>query len=323
MINNVRRYGDRHLHMSDPRPLIFFRQSFAALMLVYSAGRCTDFAFEVQDIEAYSNVLNQPFAISATRCPFPLNLLRIAVNGYPWLSTGSDEMYWRGLHAPLLLLCAGGMLFSSGILSRIFFVCFAFLKLVVIFRNIMVYNNHEYLYATLALLFAVLDGFDSKYNLCIRVHKIITFGSVWKILILALGSLGLVYMMLCSALFGIANHVAVVGMCSVWLAIGAILSEDGRNGKFPTKLIPTWNIWIVQAVLCSVYFFAALAKMDSDWLSGNTARQLLTYWSGLGVSNFVNVLVSKECLSPLETMGVCNNAASQIDLDFWVINAVM
>jgi hypothetical protein len=317
MVDKESKYDDRHLHMSDPRPLIFFRQSFAALMLVYSAGRCTDFAFEVQDLEAYSNILNQPFAISAARCPFPLNLLREALNGYPWLPVGSVEMYWRGLHAPLMLLCAGGMLLSSGILSRLFFLCFAFLKLVVIFRNIMVYNNHEYLYATLALLFAVLDGFDLQYNICIRAHKLISCSSLWKILILASGSVGLVYMMLCSALFGIANHVAVVGMCSVWLAIGVILSEDGQDGKVLSTLIPTWNIWIVQAVICSVYLFAALAKMDNDWLSGSTGRQLLSYWSGQGVSDLV------ERLSHLNTKGMCNNDDDHIDLDFWMINGVV
>jgi len=277
----------------DPRSLIFFRLCFAALMLVYAAGRCTDFAFESQDYESYSNVLNVPFPISAARCPFPLNHLRLLMEGYPWLA-GSSEMYWRGLHAPLLLLCAGGMVFCFGPLSRVFYAAFAILKLASVFRDIMAYNNHEYLYSSLALLFSLLGGFDLRYSVLWGVHRVISCGSILKVSIICFGALGLVYMMLRNAISGIADEVAPIGMLSVWMALVVLLSETDQNKPLKLSLVPVWNIWIVRAVICSVYMFAALAKTDSDWLSGSTASELLKNWTGSRASPFIDMIRSTE-----------------------------
>lgn len=66
------------------------------------------------------------------------------------------------------------------------------------------------------------------------------------------------------------NHyyfVSIVGFLLMFLPANSYFSLDAkRNPKIAFSKIPRYNIFIIQFMLCIVYFYAGLAKMNSDWL---------------------------------------------------------
>ena len=48
-----------------------------------------------------------------------------------------------------------------------------------------------------------------------------------------------------------------------------------KNRKIQSDVAPAWSLWILRFQIGAVYFFAGLAKLNSDWLNGEPMRMLL------------------------------------------------
>ncbi|WP_299365657.1 HTTM domain-containing protein [Winogradskyella sp.] len=66
------------------------------------------------------------------------------------------------------------------------------------------------------------------------------------------------------------NHyyfVSLIGFLLIFLPANSHFSLDAfRNPKMAYSKIPRYNILVIQLMLCIVYFYAGLAKANSDWL---------------------------------------------------------
>lgn len=63
------------------------------------------------------------------------------------------------------------------------------------------------------------------------------------------------------------NHYYLVSLLSGWLIFlptSAVWSWDSR--KHADSTVPVWTVWLLRFQLCMVYFFAGLAKLNTDWL---------------------------------------------------------
>ncbi len=262
----------------DPRPLVFFRLSFGALMLVYSAGRCSD------DV-SQNRELGMSFYSFEYRVPS--FLFDAFVRYFPLIT--HQNLYWE-FHAPLMLLCAAGITLGYGIWSRISSFLFAVLKMALTLQTQHTYNNHEYLYALIALALGLVDCHDMRFSF---VGKVVmgslpdinanksTGNSVPAWISLATLSAGCVYMMLQNAVYGIAGRVAAVGMCIfIWPAIVLLLGQPETITRSLSPTAPVWHAALVQTTMASVYMYAGVAKTSTDWLSGATARELMKLWTG-------------------------------------------
>lgn len=129
------------------------------------------------------------------------------------------------------------------------------------------YNNHEYLYSLISLFLA---GTDAHYISFSKNSGSYSFG-------MFLITLGTGYMMFCNAIYGIAGSIAVFGMSCIYLGASLIL-DTGDKTQIPN--ISSYHYWILQIFFGSIYFFAGIAKLDDDWLSGSTARELYQSWIG-------------------------------------------
>jgi hypothetical protein len=41
-----------------------------------------------------------------------------------------------------------------------------------------------------------------------------------------------------------------------------------------------WNVWLLRGYFTTVYFYAGVAKLETDWLDGWTLREVLRLWTG-------------------------------------------
>ena len=136
--------------------LVFLRVSFGALMMVHAAAQCTNDEVHPGPLDMLPMGLwsHLPASISTV------------LQGYPWYTDPAvSPLYWR-LHAPLLLLSAAGLSLAPAGLARLSCLGFGLLKLVSVLRDASVYNNHDYLYATLALLLTLLDTPWTSSRVC-------------------------------------------------------------------------------------------------------------------------------------------------------------
>ncbi|TGD58007.1 HTTM domain-containing protein [Flavobacterium humi] len=66
------------------------------------------------------------------------------------------------------------------------------------------------------------------------------------------------------------NHyyfISVVSFILIFLPANAAFSVDAwKNPKIASKNVPSWTIDILKLMLAIVYFYAGLAKLNSDWL---------------------------------------------------------
>ncbi|WP_027078610.1 HTTM domain-containing protein [Maribacter antarcticus] len=66
------------------------------------------------------------------------------------------------------------------------------------------------------------------------------------------------------------NHyyfVSIIGFLLIFLPANCYFSIDAyRNSKIAFRKIPRYNIFVIQLMLCVVYFYAGLAKINTDWL---------------------------------------------------------
>ena len=234
----------------DARPLAFLRICFGFLMIVYSANKCTDdLANKKVDDMVY------PFE---HRVP---SWLHHATQAFPYFT--NSHLYWH-LHAPLMLLSAAGMAMAFGALSRLSCVCFAVLKHVLTLQDQTNYNNHEYLYALIALVLGLLGGHDAILSFLGKAAISAAHGlhvppseeeeaggagegsaHVWTCLGLSLS--GALYMSLNNAVYGIAGHIAWVGVTflvvpGAVLLLGAVDLGEGRPGYAAKPATPASRV---------------------------------------------------------------------------------
>jgi hypothetical protein len=66
------------------------------------------------------------------------------------------------------------------------------------------------------------------------------------------------------------NHyyfISVIGFILIFLPANATFSVDAwRNPKISFQKVPSWTVDILKLMLAIVYFYAGLAKLNSDWL---------------------------------------------------------
>ncbi len=66
------------------------------------------------------------------------------------------------------------------------------------------------------------------------------------------------------------NHyyfVSIISFMLIFLPAHVYFSVDAyRNKKVHADQIPAWCIFSVKAMVCILYFYAGLAKLNSDWL---------------------------------------------------------
>ena len=286
----------------DARPLHFLRLSFGMLMAVYSASKCSDDLGNGAVLDHFRYGFEQRI---------PTWMYR-AAESFPWFT--DSYLYWH-IHAPLMLLSAMGMAFSFGLLSRFSCLMFALLKFALTLRDQTIYNNHEHLYAFIALLLGLLDAHHPCYSFLGRAviqdqslaltqknqkkakseHS--NMIGAWTCLFLSMSGCG--YMMINNALYGIAGYIAVAGMClGVWPGIVLLLGRSRKTeagGEIEvedsdtytedeevtaTYTVPSWQYTVLQVFFGAMYFFAGMAKMDHDWLSGLTTIELFRLWTG-------------------------------------------
>jgi len=121
--------------------------------MVYSANKITDPAVTSNVSPSYSLLFSFEHRI-------PYWLYQLA-DSFPWYT--GNPLYWN-FNASLMFLFAFMMAFAFGPLSR--FACLGFFlcKLMLTFKTQTGYNNHEYLYATLALAMATVDAHDVQHS---------------------------------------------------------------------------------------------------------------------------------------------------------------
>lgn len=183
----------------------------------------------------------------------------------------ASPLYWC-FHPALLLLCAAGIVFGFGTISRLSCAAFAVLQWMNLLRDISQHNNHEYLYVLIALALCLTSSHNSETSPLIRYALTPSHRSSVAI---ALYVVCVGYMMLQNAVYGIAGHIAVVGMLGVWGGTALTLLDGIESAD-----VTNYDLYIMQILFSVVYVYAGVAKLDFDWLTGTTMRELLVQWTG-------------------------------------------
>jgi vitamin K-dependent gamma-carboxylase len=75
------------------------------------------------------------------------------------------------------------------------------------------------------------------------------------------------------------NHlyfVSLVSFLMIFVPAHRAWSVDARLGRVPaTNVIPAWPLWLLRGQLGIVYFYAGIAKLNSDWFRGEPLRSWL------------------------------------------------
>jgi len=126
------------------------------------------------------------------------------------------------------------------------------------------YNNHEYMYSTLALMLSLLDCHQTGLLRLADIEQ----SSAIAVLGIALSTM---YLMVHNGLYGIANHVALVGMVPIWTLLIHLLGTVRPRGT------SGWSYWVLQMYVGGIYWYAGLTKLSLDWLSDALPRELLLH----------------------------------------------
>ena len=321
----------------DSRPLIFLKMCFGALMMVYSAGRCSD------DI-----ISNRELGISfyGFENRVPSFVFDVFVRYFPFYT--QQDLYWK-FHAPLMLLCASGIALGFGSWSRLSSVLFAVLKMVLTLQTQHTYNNHEYLYALIAVALSLVDCHDMGRSFIgkIVLEKSLTVSvpsratpagpepsSVPAWVSFTMFITGTAYMMLQNTVYGIPGEVGTKGMVLlIWPACILLLTQPSTNvealiaekaGRKEELLVheeaccPLLHRSFIKVLFSLVYIYAGIAKTSDDWLSGSTARELIKLWTGPTAPAFLRDLLWPE----LTPFGVKKGPSSGFDIDIGISAAL-
>ena len=109
-----------------------------------------------------------------------------------------------------MFVSAAFMCFGFGVFSRFGAFLFGILKMVLTLVSQHKYNNHEYMYATLSLLLSILDGHDAYFSILGKAaRKRKKGGSTLPLLLMIMG---ISYLIANNIVYGIAGHIALIGM---------------------------------------------------------------------------------------------------------------
>lgn len=186
------------------------------------------------------------------------------------------------------------MSFGYGDFSRLGCFLFGLLQLIFVLRHMSTYNNHEYMYGTVALALSICDGHAAHYSPLFAGQIVNSKSSAsYLSMVLIIGGVG--YMMLWNVVYGIPGEIGILGMTALFTAVVLILSDHSKskinsmNAICLTATVPRWNIWLLKVFMCVVYFYAGVAKLEEDWLAGNTVRELFRAWIGpTAVTSLIN-----------------------------------
>jgi uncharacterized membrane protein YphA (DoxX/SURF4 family) len=101
-----------------------------------------------------------------------------------------------------------------------------------------------------------------------------------------------------------SNHLYLVILETLFLVVGnagAIWSLDAASGRREAQAVPAGAVSLWQLQISIVYFFAAAAKLNPGFLSGEV---LWIYWPTEGALAFLAPLRTREALMPLAVAAV-------------------
>ena len=305
----------------DARPLAFVRISFGFLMIAYSANKCTDdlanknadgvyFPFEYR-IPTWLHKITQAFPyytsshlywhlhgplmlLSAAGIAMtfgPLSRLSCLVFSYLKLILTLQDQTIYNNHEYLYSLVALAFGLLGGHEARLSFLGqAAYLSYINDFKQLCVDE----------------DGIDMTKKVSVGLKEVVNMGDcdcnteevgytdIWRNLFLALG--GTVYLLLNNAVYGIAGYIAIVGVVlGVWPGVVLLLggtaaicctktpkAKEGGGACEEIK-VPYWHVLFLRTFFSAVYVFAGFAKLNFDWLSGQTVTKLFQLWTGPSV----------------------------------------
>jgi len=134
-------------------------------------------------------------------------------------------------------------------------------------------GNGMYWYVALMAVLALGILLGAWYRFCAAA-----FAAMWSIL----------YLMQKSDYNN--HHYLVLLLCWFMVLVPAhgFRSVDARRGRItPTNTCPAWCTWIFIAQVAIVFFFAAISKLDADWLSG---KFLMIRFSRLSMHRVYGIL---------------------------------
>ncbi len=244
--------------MENPRRpvLAFFRVAFGGAMLPYCA-RCVVKALHAPD-----------YAVAPTS-RVDARVLSMLV-GAPTADGVFRRMVAMACGAALILV-------GSGAASRAGCLAFGVLQMGNALRDLDGMNNHDHLYWLIGLALASTDAHDARHSALSRCAAALRsarsrgtsnhVASRAAALILGLGSAA--FLVMCNLRHGIGGWVAPVGMAGIWAMAGTSAREESEEGKAEEgEEVRGCGAWLVRTLLSAVYLYAALAKINDDWLSG-------------------------------------------------------
>lgn len=181
------------------------------------------------------------------------------------------------------------MLYGSGKLESLFFIGFGVLQMFSVLRDFDSYNNHDYMFASLACLLAILDIHHFRLNIFYNVfyheqsdRRKLDFYfcfSVFCVLLVSLMSIAL--------LTGISGWKAfsLVLLLGIMILRLEIINFEASYDDIKDR-VSGLSFVFIRGYFGVIYLFATFAKLSVDWLSGYTVYELLEHWTMPSVSTF-------------------------------------
>ena len=108
---------------------------------------------------------------------------------------------------------------------------------------------------------------------------LITFGLFYRIVII-LFFFGITYVFLLDQAYYL-NHIYLVCLLSfllIFIPCHRSFSLDALiNPKMRSQFVPVWCLWLLRVQIGIVYFYAGIAKLNTDWMQGTPMKLWLAY----------------------------------------------
>lgn len=142
------------------------------------------------------------------------------------------------------------------------------------------------MYATLSLLLSILDGHDAYFSILGKAARKRKKGGSTLPLVLMI--VGIFYLIANNIVYGIAGHIAMIGMVSfIWPSIILVLTIDTKSTVDKRPMVSPWQYYMLQIYVGYIYLCAGIAKTGQDWLSGSVIIELFKRWAGPTVPRFL------------------------------------
>ena len=134
-----------------------FKIVFGMLMLVYSFNKCT--------VPVVMRRYNSSPDYGA-RLP---SIINSVTQNFPWFTSSPHD--WD-CHATFMVMCSLGMVVSSNSISRLSSAGFGILTIFLLLTDMSKYNNHEYMFGSLSIIFSCLDCHRPEFSYSINEFDI-------------------------------------------------------------------------------------------------------------------------------------------------------